>query len=660
MKKIELEQFLDAKFLGNVKMSPSQERFAFLASMADMDKNEYHHTLYLGEQGKTKKMRTFGKNSGYLFLDEERLLVDLQKVKKEEKALKEEAKKSFYYLDLQSNTLSVAFTLPFRANLETRISNDVVLLSSMMTTDEHVLLEGTDEQRKAFLKTEKKDALYEDVDELPYYFNGQGFTANKVKQLFLYHIKEARITRIFDHDFDLGTYTLSNDLKKIYYTGKHREKVKTFTSKIYQYDVLSGQHEVIYDYLDYNIVMLKEVSQELVVAAKDMTSFGMSENADFYYLKDGKLTLLSKFGEAIGNSVGTDMRLLGSEQSIVHKDALYFVATLDDHTEVYRLTLEGDLSPLYRMLGAIDALFVVDGELCVIGMKDQKLQEVYKLDLEKQKLLMVTRLNTNLLSKYYVAKPKRVLVRHETHDVLGYVLLPKDYDKEKQYPAILDIHGGPKTVYGTIYYHEMQYWANMGYFVFFANPRGSDGLGDTFADIRGKYGTIDYEDLMDFTDKVLKKYPAIDQTNLFVTGGSYGGFMTNWIVGHTDIFKAAVTQRSISNWISFYGTSDIGYFFASDQTDGHPLLDMDKLYEQSPIKYAMNINTPLRFIHSDKDLRCPIEQAQQLYAVLKTNNVDTDLIWFKEETHELSRSGKPQARIKRLKDITEWFEKYRS
>ena len=134
--------------------------------------------------------------------------------------------------------------------------------------------------------------------------------------------------------------------------------------------------------------------------------------------------------------------------------------------------------------------------------------------------------------------------------------------------------------------------------------------------------------------------------------------MTNWIVSHTDRFKAAATQRSISNWISFYGTSDIGFYFAKDQTDGHPLLDTDKLWAQSPLKYAMHVKTPLLFIHSDEDYRCPIEQAMQFYSVLKTNQVDTKLVWFKGENHDLSRGGKPQARLKRLNEITNWFEKY--
>ena len=201
----------------------------------------------------------------------------------------------------------------------------------------------------------------------------------------------------------------------------------------------------------------------------------------------------------------------------------------------------------------------------------------------------------------------------------------------------------------------MQMWASDGYIVYFCNPRGGDSYGDDFANIRGKYGTIDYEDIMAFTDLVEKEYP-LDKERMGVTGGSYGGFMTNWIVSHTDRFKAAATQRSISNWISFYGTSDIGPYFGPDQTDGDPLDDLEKVWEQSPLKHARNIKTPLLFIHSDADYRCPIEQAMQLYTTIKMNGVESKFVWFKGENHDLSRSGKPQARLKRLKEIKSWMD----
>ncbi len=235
---------------------------------------------------------------------------------------------------------------------------------------------------------------------------------------------------------------------------------------------------------------------------------------------------------------------------------------------------------------------------------------------------------------------------------------PVDYEEGKKYPAILDIHGGPKTVYGEVFFHEMQYWANAGYFVFFCNPRGSDGRGNEFADIRGKYGTIDYDDLMAFTDAVLAKYPGIDRERVGVTGGSYGGFMTNWIIGHTDRFRAAASQRSIANWVSMGFTSDIGFYFEEDQVSTTPWQDIDKVWWHSPLKYADKVSTPTLFIHSEEDYRCWLAEGLQMFTALKYFGVDARLCMFRGESHELSRSGKPKHRIRRLQEITDWFDKY--
>jgi dipeptidyl aminopeptidase/acylaminoacyl peptidase len=153
---------------------------------------------------------------------------------------------------------------------------------------------------------------------------------------------------------------------------------------------------------------------------------------------------------------------------------------------------------------------------------------------------------------------------------------------------------------------------------------------------------------------VLDQYDFVDEKRLGVTGGSYGGFMTNWIVGHTNRFKAAVTQRSISNWISFYGVSDIGYYFTEWQIDGD-FREVQKLWKHSPLAYIENVETPLLILHSEIDYRCPIEQAEQLFIALKRLGKKTKFVRFPEENHELSRSGKPSLRKSRLDHIVEWF-----
>ena len=212
--------------------------------------------------------------------------------------------------------------------------------------------------------------------------------------------------------------------------------------------------------------------------------------------------------------------------------------------------------------------------------------------------------------------------------------------------------------YGKVFYHEMQVWASKGYFVFFCNIHGSDGRGNEFMDIRGKYGTIDYDELMQFTDTVLETYPQIDSSRVGVTGGSYGGFMTNWIIGHTDRFACAASQRSIANWISFSQTSDIGPYFAQDQQSTTYDENPEKLWWHSPLKYARNVKTPTLFIHSDEDYRCPLCEGLQMLNALLDQNIEARMCLFHGENHDLSRTGLPQHRLRRLNEITNWMEKH--
>jgi dipeptidyl aminopeptidase/acylaminoacyl peptidase len=163
---------------------------------------------------------------------------------------------------------------------------------------------------------------------------------------------------------------------------------------------------------------------------------------------------------------------------------------------------------------------------------------------------------------------------------------------------------------------------------------------------------------MSFLDACIDKYDAIDTERLGVTGGSYGGFMTNWIVSHNNRFKAAATLRSISNWISFYGVSDIGYFFTEWEIGTDVLKDPEKLWHHSPLKYVNNIETPLLILHGELDYRCPVEQAEQLFVALKHQDKETRFVRFPESNHELSRSGPPHLRFARLEELTGWFGKY--
>ena len=243
--------------------------------------------------------------------------------------------------------------------------------------------------------------------------------------------------------------------------------------------------------------------------------------------------------------------------------------------------------------------------------------------------------------------------------VHGWLMKPVNYNEGEKYPLLLEIHGGPHMMYANSYMHEFQVLANEGYAILFTNPRGSVGYGQEFVNAcRGDYGGMDYQDLMAGVDHVLENFSYIDENKLGVTGGSYGGFMTNWIIGHTDRFKAAVSQRCISNWLSFYGVSDIGHYFTEWEIMGDIFSDPETLWNHSPLKYASNVNTPLLLLHGEKDYRCPIEQSEQIFTALKRQKKEAVLVSFPGENHEVSRSGVPKMRLRHITEIRDWFNEH--
>ncbi len=241
--------------------------------------------------------------------------------------------------------------------------------------------------------------------------------------------------------------------------------------------------------------------------------------------------------------------------------------------------------------------------------------------------------------------------------VQGWLVTPPNFKPNRKYPSILEIHGGPRVQYAHTFFHEMQFLAANGYVVFYTNPRGGAGRGETWARaISGGWGELDYTDCMAAAD-FLERQRFINKKRMGVTGGSYGGYMTNWIIGHNDRFKAAVTQRSVVDLKSMYGSSDIGWSLAREFT-GTPWKNKENYEKCSPITYYQNIKTPVLIIHSENDLRCGIEQAEQMFAMLKTMKKTVEMVRFPEEPHGLSRHGRPDRRIARLRWILKWFKKY--
>lgn len=247
--------------------------------------------------------------------------------------------------------------------------------------------------------------------------------------------------------------------------------------------------------------------------------------------------------------------------------------------------------------------------------------------------------------------------------VQAWIMRPAGFEEGKTYPVLLNIHGGPFTQYGNGFFDEFQVYAGAGYVVVYSNPRGSSGYSEGWGRaINGPerggsgWGTVDFEDLMAVTDAALERFGFCDPDRVGVMGGSYGGWMTTWIVAHTDRFKAACSERAVNSWNSMHGSSDIGWTFKG-QFGTFAFEDQEGWAKVSPLTYATDITTPLLILHSENDLRCPIEQAEQLFTVLRLRKQDVELVRFPAEGHELSRSGSPAHRVQRFEIILDWFDR---
>jgi dipeptidyl aminopeptidase/acylaminoacyl peptidase len=268
--------------------------------------------------------------------------------------------------------------------------------------------------------------------------------------------------------------------------------------------------------------------------------------------------------------------------------------------------------------------------------------------------------NCDLLSALTLAEPLHVPYQTLDGTTLdAWLLEPIDRLDGVKYPMVLEIHGGPHAMYGNTFVHEFQLMAGQGYAVLYTNPRGSTGYGQEFVSAAmGDWGGTDYQDVMAGLDNALQKFEWIDPNRLGVTGGSYGGYLVNWIVTQTDRFAAAITQRSTCNRKSLFGSSDLVWTYAEWEFRSLPWDDPDFYYDRSPLSHVRNVTTPVLIMHSENDLRCPIEQGEQWFTALKRLDRETEFVRFPGESHNLSRSGRPDRRLERLRWMTNWFGRH--
>lgn len=389
---------------------------------------------------------------------------------------------------------------------------------------------------------------------------------------------------------------------------------------------------------------------------------------------DSLWTVSADGGDAVDHTRAWDTSIGDYGMSDVHASSdnrprwrddntVIFLASHRGETQIHACDLpSGEVNPLtsgHRRISGVTQ--VRDGLVYVSGMIHQP-SELYASGPDGSGETQITSMNNAWLDEVRVTEATDLTVTSpDGWEVQAWLLPPAGLgaDPEKKHPLIVEIHGGPHAMYGYDFFHEMQLMAARGFGVLFCNPRGSQGYGQHFnACTRANWGDADMPDVIASLDMALAQFDWIDVDRLGVTGGSYGGYLTNWIVSHDDRFKAAVTQRCVSNFHSFFGTSDIGVNFGEFEFGGAPWKDAELLLRHSPISYVDNITTPLLIIHSENDLRCPIEQAEQMFIALKYLEREVAFVRIPEESHDLSRSGTPSRRRARLHHIIGWFESH--
>ena len=522
----------------------------------------------------------------------------------------------------------------------------------------------TDEEEKA----DKKFPKAYIVDKMKYKADSVGLLQQeRYSQIAVLTVESKELTIFTEGNYSHSLQGISYDGKTLVIGVNRVDNTDdVFRSPLYLVDIETKQEQLLVDEDGYfGGVAFSFDDRYIAFGGSDQSYKNATHGHVYVYDTQTKTTqkLTEGFDLPVGDYAVADMQQNSQAPGVVwtENNDLYFQVSTEGDIRLYYATLEGALYPASPESEHVYGYAIFkNGNRALMTVSNPIFPgELFDFDITTGERKQLTSFNEKFLEETTLSTPEAIVyTTKDNWTVHGWIMKPADYVEGEKYPLIVEVHGGPHTLYANTFFHEMQLLTAQGYGVLYVNPRGSHGYSQTFVDgVRGDYGGGDYEDIMAGVDYALENYAWIDEKRLGITGGSYGGFMTNWVVGHTNRFKAAVTQRSISNWISFYGVSDIGYYFTEWQIQAD-LNDVEKLWHHSPLKYAANVETPLLILHSERDFRCPIEQAEQFYITLKRMGKEVGFVRFPECDHNLSRTGIPSLRLERLDQITSWFAKY--
>lgn len=622
--KIKVDDFFNNRVLTNIKKNGEETYSLFFSNKPNSKTDLYEKEIYkidLDNLQIQKITPPWMPDDFYICYEQ----ILFKKVKEDQSEL--------YTYHLETNDLQLMSVLPFPVKDLCIVGDSLYFIARVEKLPEGIIGEGIACCR------------------IPKYQNNAG---KQVTYLFKSDLEGKKIILLSKLDLDIDQVHFDLKYKRIMYTAYKIQPIKAITSDVYTYEISDGTTEKWTDG-HYRIGYIGSISNDhMIFMGVDLRKYSRNDNQDHYRIDRDKKTclLLTNYKDQSNERPGivTDSRYQ-VDSPVCVRDGVFYYVTVDRFKNTLRgIECEGKQFALDCSLRTIDSYQVFRKGILIAGLGEYNLHELYWL--EEGKLKKLSGYNDWLKEKR-ISKPIYV-----KGSIDGWVLPPLDVEEGEKYPGILMIHGGPKMIYTDVFTYDMQMLAAKGYYVFYCNPRGSDGRGNDFFNIRGAFGEYAYEDLMNFVDHVLGKFPQINEKRLGVTGGSYGGYMTNLIITKTSRFKGAVSERGISHLMTAFLSSDIGFHYTFEYMGNKETpWTNHTLYEQaSPLAMAHKVNTPTLFVHGKSDCRCHYIESANMYNALLYNGIDTKLSLYEGQPHSFVINGKPSSRLKRYEELLEWFE----